>query len=157
MGSSGLKYILRVQEVYDEAVAHCRVSLQEIYLIRIKDEDVDIEPRFLPTEIDCFKTREMHENAVKKYLWLLKYVPDWFVIHQQIKIWHDNDDYCNDDELIEWYDGYKKGKTQKASIKEEPVPIAWHLSRWRDWCVPEDEKKRNTKIMEINIGLFCVW
>ena len=157
MGSSGLKYILRIQEVYDEAVAHCRVSLQEIYLIRIKDEDVDIEPRFLPAEIDCFKTREMHENAVKKYLWLLKYVPDWFVIHQQIKIWYDNDDYCNDDELIEWYDGYKKGKTQKASIKEEPVPIAWHLSRWRDWCVPEDEKKRNTKIMEINIGLFCVW
>ena len=157
MGSSGLKYILRIQEVYDEAVAHCRVSLQEIYLIRIKDEDVDIEPRFLPAEIDCFKTREMHENAVKKYLWLLKYVPDWFVIHQQIKIWHDNDDYCNDDELIEWYDGYKKGKTQKASIKEEPVPIAWHLSRWRDWCVPEDEKKRNTQIMEINLGLFCVW
>ena len=157
MGSSGLKYILRIQEVYDEAVAHCRVSLQEINLIRIKDEDVDIEPRFLPAEIDCFKTREMHENAVKKYLWLLKYVPDWFVIHQQIKIWHDNDDYCNDDELIEWYDGYKKGKTQTTSIKEEPVPIAWHLSRWRDWCVPEDEKKRNTKIMEINIGLFCVW
>ena len=22
---------------------------------------------------------------------------------QQIKIWHDNDDYCDDDELIEWY------------------------------------------------------
>ena len=156
MGRSGLKYILRIQEVYDEAVAHCRVSLQEIYLIRIKDEDVDIEPRFLPVEIDCFKTRGMHENAVKKYLWLLKYVPDWFVIHQQIKIWHYNNGYCNDGKLIEWYNGYKKRKTQKAS-REEPVPIAWHLSRWRDWCVPEDEKKRNTKIMEINIGLFCVW
>ena len=39
--------------------------------------------------------------------------------NQQIKIWHDNDDYCNDDELIEWYDGYKVRKAQKASIKKE--------------------------------------
>ena len=154
MGSSGLKYILRIQEVYDEAVAHCRVSLQEIYLIRIKDEDVDIEPRFLPAEIDCFKTREMHENAVKKYLWLLKYVPDWFVIHQQIKIWHDNDDYCNDDELIKWYKGYQKRKSQKASIKEELLPINWHPSRYLDWCMSEDEKKRNRKSVGIKIGPF---
>ena len=21
------------------------------------------------------------------------------------------------------------------------MPIAWHPSRWWDWCVPEDEKK----------------
>ena len=21
------------------------------------------------------------------------------------------------------------------------MPIAWHSSRWWDWCVPEDEKK----------------
>ena len=27
------------------------------------------------------------------------------VTDQQIKIWHDNNEYCNDDELIEWYDG----------------------------------------------------
>ena len=23
---------------------------------------------------------------------------------------------------------------QKTSIKEGLLPIAWHLSRWRDWC-----------------------
>ena len=49
----------------------------------------------------------MCEKAVKKYLWLLKYVPDWFATHQQIQIWHDNDDYCNDGELIEWFKGYQ--------------------------------------------------
>ena len=43
----------------------------------------------------------MCEKAVKKHLWLLKYVLDWFVTRQQIKIWHDNDDYWNDDERIE--------------------------------------------------------
>ena len=65
--------------------------------------------------------------------------------NQQIKIWHDNDDYCNDDELIEWYDGYKVRKAQKASIKEELLPIAWHPSRYWDWCVPEDENKETEK------------
>ena len=44
----------------------------------------------------------MCEKAVKKYLWLLKYVPDWFVTQQQIKYLQQdgNNDYCNDDELI---------------------------------------------------------
>ena len=84
----------------------------------------------------------MCEKAIKKYLWLLKYVLDWFVTHQQIKTWHDNDDYCNDDQLIKWYDGYRKRKAQKTQIKEELMSIAWHLSRWWDWFIPEDEKKR---------------
>ena len=112
---------------HDEVVARRRSPLLEIYLICIKAKDVDIEPRFLPFLPDRIKTREMCEKAVKKYLWLLKYVTDWFVAHQQIKIWHDNDDYCNDDELIEWYDGYKVRKAQKASIKEELLPIAWKV------------------------------
>ena len=36
----------------------------------------------------------------------------------------------NDDDLIKWYEGYKKQKAQKTSIKEELMPMAWHLSRW---------------------------
>ena len=35
----------------------------------------------------------------------------------------------------------KKGKAQKAKIKEELLPIAWHPDRVMDWCVPEYEKK----------------
>ena len=38
--------------------------------------------------------------------------------------------YCNDDDLIKWYEGHQKQKTQKASIKEELAPIAWHPSKW---------------------------
>ena len=49
----------------------------------------------------------MCEKAVKKYLWLLKYVRDWFVTQQQLKLCHDDDDYYNDDELIGWYEGYQ--------------------------------------------------
>ena len=48
---------------------------------------------------------------------------------QKIKTWKD-DDYWNDDG-IKWYDMYKQRKAQKASIKEELMPIAWHLSRKR--------------------------
>ena len=71
-----LKYVPGVQEAYDEAVVRCYKPLTEIYLISIKAKDVDIEPRFLLLVADHFKTREMCEKAVKKYLWLLKYVPD---------------------------------------------------------------------------------
>ena len=48
---------------------------------------------------------------------------------------------CNDNEINEWYEGHQKRKAQKAKIKDELMPIAWHPSRWWDWCVPKDEKK----------------
>ena len=73
-------------------------------------------------------------------------------MQEQLKIWVDDDYYCYDDELIEWYDVYKKHKTQKAQIKEELMPIAWHSSRYCDWCMSAD--KRNKKIVGINTDLF---
>ena len=76
----------------------------------------------------------MCEKPVKKYLWLLKYVPDWFVTQQQIDLWYDDGDHWDDDndedKCFEWYDGYKKRKAQKDSGKEELMPIAWHPSRY---------------------------
>ena len=68
---------------------------------------------------------------------------------QEIKTWHFYDNYfADDDVVIEWHDGeyHQKHKTQKASIKKELLPIAWHPSRWWDWCVPEDEKKETEKL-----------
>ena len=61
--------------------------------------------------------------------------------------WHD-DYYDNDgnylvddeDKLFAWYNGYKKWKAQKAKIKEELLPIAWHPDRVMDWCMSEEEK-----------------
>ena len=73
----------------------------------------------------------------------LQFVPDWFVTREGVAMWYDDSECCDDDEdnFFKWYNGYKKRKAQKASIKEELVPIAWHPSRWWDWCVPEDEKR----------------
>ena len=76
---------------------------------------------------------------------------------QEVKSWHDYYDYCdNNDELVEWYAGYKGRKTQRANIDEDLMPIAWNTSRWCDWCVPEDEK-RERKIMGAGhwIMIFC--
>ena len=38
----------------------------------------------------------------------MQFVPDWFVTQQQIKIWHDDSEYRDDDDIIKWYDNYKK-------------------------------------------------
>ena len=40
----------------------------------------------------------------------------------------------------------KKIKGQKAKIKEELLPTAWHPSRWWDWCMLEDEKQETKKM-----------
>ena len=53
----------------------------------------------------------MCDAAVREDSLSLQYVPDWFVTQQQVKIWHDDKD--DDDELIEWYNAYKKLKAQK--------------------------------------------
>ena len=68
-----------------------------------------------------------------------QFVPDWFVTQQQLDIWYDNDYvYNNGNQIIEWYKGYQKRKAQKAKIKEELLPIAWHPDRVINWCVSED-------------------
>ena len=82
--------------------------------------------------LDYLKTQKMWDKAVKDDPSSLRFVPDWFVTQEQIDVWYD-DNYCyHDDELIEWYEGYKKRKAQKAKIKEELLPIAWYTSRVMD-------------------------
>ena len=61
-----------------------------------------------------------------------------------------------DDKLIEWYEGYQKRKAQKAQIKKELMPIAWHPSRWWDWCVPEDEKKETVTMWAKILAFLCL-
>ena len=90
----------------------------------------------------------MCKKAVKIGLYNLKFVPDLFVTQEQIKIWHDHNHYCYDDKIVEWYEGHQKCKAQKAKIKDELMPTAWHPSRWWDWCIPEEEKKETEKLWQ---------
>ena len=64
---------------------------------------------------------------------------------EQVKIWHDDNNYCNDNAIVEWYDGYKKHKVQRAEIKEELMSIVWHPVRMQDWCMAEGGKKKGLR------------
>ena len=86
---------------------------------------------------DHFKTREMCDDMVMEDPLLLRHVSDWFLMQQQLR---QCDDYYDDNGYIKWHKGYKKRKAQKASIREELLPIAWHPSRYWDWCMSEDKK-----------------
>ena len=115
---------------------------------------VEESPRLLKYVPDRFKTKEIYDKVVSYDPSSLQYVLDYFVVQQQLKIWHDDDYYCNDNELTKCYNGYRKCKAQETSIKEELMPIAWHPSRWWDWCIPGDEKKRARKIVGISMDLL---
>ena len=69
----------------------------------------------------------------------MQFVSDWFVSQQQLDVWYDDDYWYHNDEVIEWYDEYKKRKAQKTKIKEELMPIAWYLDRVMDWCMSENK------------------
>ena len=111
---------------------------------------VEEKPRLLKYVPDWFKTKEICDKAVSHDPSSLQFVSDWFVTQQQVKLWHDDDDHCNNEELINWYNGYKKRKAQKAKIRWINVmPFAWHPSRWWDWRVYEEEKKETEKVFLI--------
>ena len=138
------KYTLALEYVPDhlKTQAMCEKAVQKY----------PYELEFVP---DYYKTKKMRERVVEKYPWALEYVPDWFVKCEELNLWHDYLYHNNDrfvcsyhnkyDRFIKWCNGYQKRKAQKAKIKEELMPIAWHASRWWDWCVPENKKKKRQK------------
>ena len=71
----------------------------------------------------------------------LKVVPDWFVTREGLYMWHDEDYWYHDDEITEWYDGYKKRKAQKARIKTKLMRVARHPDCVMDWGMSEEEKR----------------
>ena len=92
---------------------------------------VQADPLNLGNVLDHLKTKEMCDATMREGPSSLIYVPDWLVMQQHVKLWHDDDgSYDDDDEIIEWYDSYQKRKVQKAKIIKEVMTVAWHLSRW---------------------------
>ena len=82
--------------------------------------------KFVP---DLFKTEEMCDQAVKEDSSSLQFVPDWFVTREWMLMWYDNNDDV-EDKFFKWHDSYIRRKAQKALIKKELMPIAWHPSRY---------------------------
>ena len=107
---------------------------------------LEIDPWLLHAVPDHFKTQEMCNEAVRDDSFSLQFVSDWFVTQQQIKSWHDDDYYCDSSNLVRQHDGYQKRKVQKASIKEQLLPIAWHPNWYMNFCMSEDNKKETEKL-----------
>ena len=49
--------------------------------------------------LDYLKTQKMCDDVVRRDPYSLQFVSDLFVTQEQIEIWHDYDDYCDDDEI----------------------------------------------------------
>ena len=155
-GSWLLGYIpdhLKKQEMCNEALG-VDLSLLKHVRDHFKTQNICKGVRFYPRLIghvpDIFKTQEMCNKAVEKDPYYLRFVPDWFVSKEQLKLWHDINDWLirwwYNNRFIKWCRGYKKLKVQKASIKEEYMPTVWHPSRYWDWCMSEDEKKETEEL-----------
>ena len=69
---------------------------------------VEVGPWQLKDVPDHLKTQRMCEKAVEEDPCSLQFALDWFVTQQQIDIWYDENEYCDDDGLIKWYEGYQK-------------------------------------------------
>ena len=124
-------------------------------------QPVKIYPYALDYVPEHFKTQEMCDKGVQKEPWSLIYAPDWFVTHQKILqvmksiIGMRCVFLNNNDRLIKWHNDYQKWKTQRAQIKEELFPVAWHPSRYWDWCMSEDEKREMKKLFLTTWFEFC--
>ena len=71
--------------------------------------------------VQHLQTQKMCNEAVQSDPWMLQHVPDQVVTQKM----------C--DEAVKkspcalwWYKGYEQRKAQKAKIKEELMPVAWH-------------------------------
>ena len=43
--------------------------------------------------------------------------------------------------LMACHNKLEQHKAFKKDISKAFIPVAWHPTRWWDWCLPEDEKK----------------
>ena len=91
-----------------------------------------------------FMTQVMCRGAVKKCPWTLINVPNWLVAPDMLE---NLDNYEDLNEFGEWYDDYKKHKAKKTQIKEELITKAQHPSRYQDWRMAEDEKRKMRKCL----------
>ena len=47
----------------------------------------------------------------------------------------------NNFKLLVWRNRFAKLKACKVDLSKELMPVAWHPTRWRNWYLPDDEKK----------------
>ena len=111
--------------------------------------------------IDCFVTSEIIEkfhDALLAYDDILLFDEDFskvtfllirwvFLVQHLDKTDLDNDNsfYKNDPDtfvrFLVWRNKFEKRKALKKDVSKELMSVAWHPTRWWDWCISEDQKK----------------
>ena len=61
---------------------------------------------------DHFKTQKMGDGVVMEDSLLLRHVPDWFVAREQIQVWCDKSEYC--DNFLGGTTVIKNGRPKKS-------------------------------------------
>ena len=47
--------------------------------------------------------------------------------------------------LLAWQYRYKQRKAFKKEVSKWLMSVVWHPTRWWDWCMPEDGKKKKER------------
>ena len=84
----------------------------------------DAALKFVP---DHLKAQETRNKAVEVDPFFLQYVPDLILTQQQVQLRHDGYGFYDDNGAMV----IKNTRPRKKELKF----IAWHLSRWPDWCM----------------------
>ena len=80
----------------------------------MRNKGIEKGPWYLYDVPDSLKTQEMCVKAVMKGKEILTNISYWFVRLYPVEMWLDDEDYCNDKEIGEWHNGYKKWKALKS-------------------------------------------
>ena len=102
------------------------------------DKAVVKDPDLLECVLDQFKTQKMCDKAVEKNPRFFEYVPDYF---NSDKLCCKVIDKNVNKKVLNSINEYRKRNAQKHQIRYELLPVAWHPSRFYDWCCDNDEKR----------------
>ena len=134
---------LKTQEMCDKAVDEYPYNLGYVP-DRFKTQEMCSDKFHFSDEVDDIpdrlKTQEMCSDKFH-FSDEVDDIPDWFITLEMIEIFSRPCCAGCDFEFDDWFNGYKERKAQKAQIRDELMPIAWHPDRVIDWCFDEDEKK----------------
>ena len=59
-------------------------------------------------------------------------------------------------DFLAWYINFEKRKKLKKELSKELILTLWHPNKWWDWCMSEDEKKRNKSNVYWRVVKMCV-
>ena len=125
-------------EPYSFQIAPYHLKTQDMY-----NRTFHIKPYTLKY-IQCFLRPK--ECAMMSCI-SVHYVLNWFVTQWKVKIPRDDNDYCNNYEIIEWYNSCKRTKDKKTKRKKKRRVQVHYLTLHENARMVHDKIKGKVKEM----------